>query len=351
MGSKYQNLRGRGASSNPANRFEAEEHVADEYCEEPLPRPETRYIPDHSASVISRNKSPDVGFEVSLNPYRGCEHGCAYCYARPTHEYLGFSGGLDFETRILYKADAAALLRKALSEKSWKPQTLVMSGVTDPYQPLERKMRITRSCLEVLAECRHPVGLISKNHLITRDVDILSEMAAQNLCHATLSITSLNPKLTAVLEPRSSRPASRLKAVRELSDAGVPVNVNFAPVIPGLNDHEMLPVLEAAKENGAVSAGFIVMRLPLVVAPIFEEWLEEFRPEAKDKILNRIKDLRRGKLNSAEFGDRMRGQGPWAEMYRTAFHAACKKLGLNRPGPGLRTDLFRRPSGDQLQLF
>src|SRR5690348_11620899 len=269
--------RGRGANINPANRFEALHYEVEDWCEpeeESRPNP-TQFFRDDSKSVISYNNSPDVGFDASLNPYRGCEHGCAYCYARPTHEYLGFSAGIDFESRIMVKQNAAELLAAELSSPRWEPQTLVMSGVTDPYQPVERRLRITRGCLEVLAQFRNPVGIITKNQLVTRDLDLLSELAQHQAACVTISITTLDPALGRIMEPRTSTPELRLEAIARLAEAGVPVGVNVAPTIPGLTDHEMPSILAAAKEAGAKWAGIVVLRLPWAVAPLFEHWLEE----------------------------------------------------------------------------
>jgi len=281
------------------------------------------------------------------------------CYARPGHEYLGFSAGLDFETRVVVKEAAPVLLRKALSSPRWKPETLVMSGVTDPYQPVERRLGITRGCLEVLAEARHPVGVITKNHGVVRDLDLLGELAAHGAAAVTLSITTLDRKLQGILEPRTSTPERRLEAIRALSRAGIPVGVNVAPVIPGLTDHEMPAILEAAAEAGAVRAGWIMLRLPLAVAPLFEAWLEAHRPQRKEKVLNRLRSLRGGALYRSGFGVRMRGEGPYAEQVARVFEVTTRRLGLNRGrSTPLSTAAFRRPEamggeggGRQLELF
>lgn len=348
-------LAGRGTGHRPPNRFETLHVERDDWTGEDDPAPRTILLRDASRSIISRNRSPDVGFEVSLNPYRGCEHGCIYCYARPTHAYLGFSPGLDFETRIMVKEDAPELLRKALASPRWTPQTLVLSGVTDPYQPVEKRLRITRRCLEVLAEARHPVGIITKNHLVTRDVDLLAELAAHGAAAVVLSVTTLDRELQRVLEPRTSTPRKRLLAIETLARAGIPVGVNVAPVIPGLTDHEMPAILEAAAAAGATRAGRIMLRLPLEVAPLFERWLDEHRPHRKGKILSRLHSLRGGRLNDPRFGSRMRGEGPFAEQVASLFEVTCRRLGLDGQRQPLSTAAFRRPAasggGVQGELF
>src|SRR5712672_3540765 len=301
-------IRGRGASWSPANRFErlhvdlTDPDVVDCGCEtEETPRRPTQYFRDGTRTIITRNTSPDVGFETSLNPYRGCEHGCIYCYARPTHEYLGFSAGLDFESKIMVKTNAAELLRAELESPRWQSQTLVMSGVTDPYQPIERKLRITRDCLEVLAKFRNPVAIITKNHLVTRDIDLLGELASHNAAAVNVSVTSLDAKLQHVLEPRTSSPSARLEAVAALRSAGIPVGVMVAPIIPGLTDHEVPKIVEACAKAGAQFAGYTIVRLPWAVAPLFEHWLEEHFPDRKEKILGRIRNLRgNGRLNNSQ---------------------------------------------------
>ncbi len=345
-------IKGRGASWNPHNRFEKLEYIVDEDAHVELDgaTPRTVYLRDPSRSIIATNDSPDVGFEASINPYRGCEHGCIYCYARPTHEFLGFSAGLDFETKILVKEDAPALLREELSKKSWEPKTIAISGVTDPYQPIERRLGITRGCIAVLAEFRNPVGIITKNHLVTRDVDLLAEMSEWNGTRVFLSITTLDPKLQQAMEPRTASPELRLDAVRQLTAAGVPVGVMVAPVVPGLTDHEMPSILAAAKEAGAQWAGFVLLRLPWAVAPLFEQWLEEHFPDRKDKVLNRIRSLRGGKLYDPQWGVRGRGEGFFAEQIQSLFDVACRKAGLNEKDYDLETQYFRRQTA-QASLF
>jgi DNA repair photolyase len=348
---------GRGASWSPANRFEKlhvdiNEHdaVDVDLAAEERPRRQTQFFRDRTKTIIAHNNSPDVGFETSINPYRGCEHGCIYCFARPTHEYLGFSAGLDFESRIMVKPDAARLLEEELSSPKWKPQVLMMSGVTDCYQPVERKLRITRSCLEVLAKFRNPVGILTKNRLVTRDIDILSELALHKAAAVNLSVTSLDPSLQRILEPRTSPPAARLDAVAQLRAAGVPVGVMVAPVIPGINDHEIPAIVAACAKAGAQFAGHVLLRLPWAVAPLFERWLEEHFPERKAKVLDRVRHTRGGnKLYDSRWRKRQIGEGIFAEQISSMFEVACRRNGL-----GQRTELstaaFRRPR-EQLKLF
>lgn len=351
-------LRGRGVGWNPPNRFERlaveldpEPELAE--GEEPL-RPETVLLRDRTRSILAHNDSPDVGFDVGINPYRGCSHGCVYCYARPTHEYLGFSAGLDFETKIMVKEDAPALLRKALTSRSWKPQVIALSGNTDAYQPAERRLGLTRSCLEVLAEFRNPVGIVTKSHLVTRDRDLLAELASVRAAAVVVSITSLRNDVQRVMEPRAATPARRLDAIRSLAAAGVPVGVNVAPVVPGLTDEEVPAILEAAAGAGASFASYILLRLPHGVKSIFEAWLGQHFPERRDKVLNRVRDLRGGKLYDARFEVRGRGEGPWAEQLRALFRVTRDRLALNRH-PTLSAEAFRVPmdaaSRAQTDLF
>ncbi len=353
--------KGRGAVENPANRFEHIRVEADRDAAEEEARAAagedgeagdpfdttgvaTELLRDTSRSVISHNDSPDIPFSHSLNPYRGCEHGCIYCYARPTHEYLGFSAGLDFESRILVKEDAADLLRRELAAPRWEPDTLVMSGVTDPYQPAERRLRITRACLEVLAEARQPVGVITKNELVTRDIDLLSELARHQAARVFLSITTLDGDLARRLEPRASHPRNRLAAVSKLAAAGIPVGVMVAPIVPAITDHEIPRILEAAAAAGAQAAGFTVVRLPGAVAGLFEAWLERHFPDRRDKVLNRIREMRGGRLNDPRFGSRMRGEGIFAEQIRVLFESSRRRAGLDRPLATLSAAAFRRPA-------
>lgn len=337
--------RGRGAADNPPNRFEPVvlERDAD-WDPEQDPAPATRFMRDRTQSIITRNDSPDIPFRASINPYRGCEHGCAYCYARITHEYLGFSAGLDFETRIVMKEDAARLLRSELASRHWQPQALALSGVTDPYQPVERRLQLTRQCLTVLVEFRNPVAIVTKNYLVTRDLDLLRELAAHEAVAVNLSLNSLNPELARRLEPRATAPRYRLAAVEELSRAGIPVGVLVAPVIPALNDHEIPAVLGAARDAGACWAAMALVRLPLTVAPIFQRWLEEQVPMKAATILGRIRTMRGGRLNDPRFGARMRGEGNMAEQITQMFRVARRRAGLAEDGPELSVAAFRVPS-------
>lgn len=342
----------RGAPDNPANRFEQIHLEPDaDWNPEEEALPGTQFLKDHSQTAIAYNDSPDIGFNTSVNPYRGCEHGCIYCYARPTHEYLGFSAGLDFESKIMVKEDAPKLLRAELSSPKWKPQVIVMSGVTDCYQPVERKLKLTRGCLEVLAEFRNPVAIITKNFLVTRDQDLLAELARHNAASVCISVTTLDPELRKVMEPRTSPPQARLAAIRELSSAGIPVSVNVAPIIPGLTDHEIPAILEAAARAGATSAGFTVLRLPHAVAPLFEKWLETHFPDRREKVLNRLRAMRGGKLYDAQWGKRMRGEGVFADQIEMMFDIARRKAAIKNERGDLSTAAFRRPAGAQLSLF
>jgi DNA repair photolyase len=349
-------IRGRGASWRPANRFEKQHVDVNDFDvvdvdadESERPRRETQFFRDGTKTIITRNNSPDVGFETSLNPYRGCEHGCIYCYARPTHEYLGFSAGLDFESKIMVKTNAPQLLHAELERPGWKPQVLVMSGVTDPYQPVEKKLRITRGCLEVLAKFRNPVAIITKNRLVTRDADLLRELVDYNAVAVNISVTSLDPKLQRVLEPRTSSPQARLDAISQLHGAGIPVGVMVAPVIPGLTDHEVPKILETCAGAGAQFAGCTIVRLPWAVAPLFEHWLEEHFPDRKEKVLGRIRHLRRDRLNNSVWRTRMTGEGIFAEQIASLFEVGCRRAGIGER-PKLSADGFRRRR-EQLTLL
>ena len=345
-------IKGRGAALNPPNRFEPLHLEADQdWNPEDNQALRTQFLRDTTKSIIAHNDSPDVGFDSSVNPYRGCEHGCIYCFARPTHEYLGFSSGLDFESRIMVKENAPELLRKELASPKWEPRVVAVSGVTDCYQPIERKLQLTRRCLQVLAEFRNPVCMITKNYLITRDIDVMRELAAHDAIAVNLSITTLDATLTPRLEPRASLPKLRLQAVKELADAGIPVGIMVAPVIPAITDHEMPAILEAAVEAGAQFAGYVPLRLPYSVAPLFEQWLSDHFPDRKEKILNRIRAMRGGKLNDPNFGSRLEGFGIFAEQMEQMFLVACRKAGLPGKRPLLSAAHFRRPPGPQLELF
>jgi len=344
-------LKGRGAASNPANRFESTAYERLEWSDPDDPHPETVFLRDTTRSIIAYNDSPDVGFEASINPYRGCEHGCIYCFARPNHEYLGFSAGLDFETRILVKEDAPELLRRELSARSWQPQVIAISGVTDAFQPIERRLEITRRCLGVLAEFRNPVVIITKNELVTRDIDFLSELAQHNAASVFVSVTTLDNELARELEPRASQPERRLKAIAKLAEAGIPAGTLVAPVIPGLTDHEMPSILATAAQAGARTAGYVPLRLPYGVAPLFEQWLTLHRPLQKQKILGRIREIRGGRMNDPNFGSRMRGEGAYARQLAELFELSCRKAGINRERPRLSAASFRCAGGPQLRLF
>lgn len=341
----------RGATINPRGRFERLEVKLDEEFAEGARNPDTQYLRDSAQSLTSYTDSPDIGFSASINPYRGCEHGCAYCYARPYHEYLGFSAGIDFETRIMVKTEAPEILRRELSSPKWRPQPVAMSGVTDCYQPVERKLRITRRCLEVLAEFQNPVAIVTKNHLVTRDLDILRGLAAVEAASVSISITTINAVLARRMEPRASLPAHRLEAISRLSSEGIPVSVLVAPVIPGLTEHEIPSILSAARRAGAKSAGYTLLRLPYGVKDIFSAWLAEQLPEAREKILGRIRGMRGGALNDSRFGLRMRGEGTEAESIRQLFEIAAAREGLNKRSMMLSTAAFRNPADQQLELL
>jgi DNA repair photolyase len=350
--SKHNLSRGRGTPENPPNRFERLAYLPVLESPEDQERAiKTQYLKDASRSLITYNDSPDVGFDASINPYRGCEHGCIYCYARPYHEYLGFSAGLDFETKILVKEDAPELLREELASPKWQPKIVAISGVTDAYQPIERKLELTRRCLEVLAEFRNPVVIVTKNQLVTRDIDLLKELANFDAAAVCVSVTTLDAELARVMEPRTSTPANRLEAIRTLTEAGVPVRALVAPVIPGLTDHEIPSIIQAASEAGARHAGYVVVRLPHGVKELFERWLEDHFPDRKKKVLNRIRAIRGGKLNDPNFGSRMRGEGVFAEQINSMFKLACRRFGIEFGAPELSTAAFKRPAQPQLSLF
>jgi DNA repair photolyase len=358
MENKRPEAKGRGSQLNPPNRFGGPVHVLDlaevehdqEYLDSLRSRP-TEYMPDRSRTIVSENDSPDVGFRYSINPYRGCSHGCSYCYARPTHEFLGLNAGLDFETKVFVKEDAPALFRQFLSRESWQCEVIAISGVTDCYQPAERTYRLTRGCLEVAAAFQQPVSLITKNALVVRDLDILHGMAEQNLVHVNVSLTTLDAGLVRSMEPRTSTPAARLRAIKSLREARVPVRVLVAPVIPGLNDTEIPAILGAAREAGAQHAAFIMLRLPLTVAPVFQEWLQREQPGRAQKIESRIRAMRGGKLNSSQFGDRMKGSGAMAHQIADLFRLVARQHGLDRGLPPQDCTRFRRPKPETGQLW
>ncbi len=348
---------GRGAQFNPHNRFErldlsTPDDLA-QYFDDPDPERKllTQFYFDHTKSILAKNDSPDLGFTYSINPYRGCEHGCVYCYARPSHEYLGFSSGLDFETKILVKRDAPELLDTELSSPRWKPQTIVFSGNTDCYQPVEQKLQITRRCLEVFLKHKHPLSMITKNALIRRDIDLLRELAREQLVFVIISITSLDQSVQKTMEPRTSSPKKRLETVRLLAESGVPVGVNVAPVIPGLTDTEIPAILSAAHEHGARWASHIFVRLPYAVKDLFVEWAKREFPERAEMIFSRIHGVREGQWSSSEFGKRMTGEGPYAEAVHRLFESSARRLGMNQSRVHLSTDSFIRRPSSQIDIF
>ncbi len=365
--------KGRGALSNETSRFDREKRVrttdgweaevAAAAEEDELPPLRTTLTRDATRTILARNTSPDSPFDRSINPYRGCEHGCVYCFARPTHAYLGLSPGLDFETRILFKPEAAKLLAAELASPKYRCDVIAMGTNTDPYQPVERELKVTRQILRVLSDFNNPVGIVTKNHMVTRDIDILGDMARRNLAEVFVSVTTLDRDLARVMEPRASTPKRRLDAIRALAEAGIPVGVMTSPMIPGLNDHEMEQILEAAMDCGATRAGYIVLRLPLEIKELFEEWWRANRPDRAERVLSLIRQIRGGELYQAEFGTRMKGEGPIAQLLSARFAAAAKRLGLNRTRYRLDTGAFHVPEqartaladakgdGRQMRLF
>ncbi len=343
--------KGRGSVSKRSGRYELLQRAAfsDGWSNQPeQTQLKTEVTDEFPKSVIARNKSPDIPFDQSINPYRGCEHGCVYCFARPSHAYMGLSPGLDFESQLFAKPQAAEILQYELSKKSYKVKPIALGTNTDPYQPIERDRRITRQVLSVLAEHDHPVTILTKSRLVVRDLDIIVPMARKGLVKVALSMTTMDHSLARNLEPRASMPQRRLDAIKLLADAGVPTGVMFAPVIPALNDHEMEQILAAAAHAGAQDASYLLLRLPLEVAELFEEWLEEYYPDRKKRVLNRLKALRGGRLNDPRFIHRMKGKGFEADLMRQRFTNLCRRLKLNQKTTNLRTDLFRPPEGDQL---
>jgi len=343
-------IKGRGTAQNPPNRFENMQRLPEDGLWEDT-HPKTQYIDDTARTMITYNRSPDIPFEASINVYRGCEHGCIYCYARPTHEYLGYTAGLDFETKILIKRNAPALLKAELAHPRWRPKVLAMSGVTDPYQPVERRLKLTRGCLEVLRDFRNPVALVTKSSGVLRDIDLLSELSAFQAVAVFISITTLDSQLHQKLEPRAARPEKRFTALEALSQAGIPAGVMLAPVIPGLNDQEIPNILKAAQSAGAVCAGMVPLRLPYAVAPLFEDWLTQHVPDQKTKVLHRIRAMRGGKLNDATFNKRMQGEGAYIAQVRALFDLSCRKIGLQQNMPNLSCASFRSSRALQLSLF
>ena len=352
-------IHGRGAQSGAVpQRFGLAAREADgdwldaqEGIDGPAPKLRTEVTLERARTIIATNQSPDIPFDRSINAYRGCEHGCAYCYARPSHAWHDLSPGLDFETKLFAKPDAARLLRAELARPSWRCQPIAMGTNTDPYQPIEAQWQITRQCIEVLAEARHPLVITTKSNRILRDLDLLTDMARNNLVAVAISVTSLSSDISRTLEPRAPHPEKRLAAVRKLSQAGVKTYVNIAPVVPAITDHELEAIVSRAAEAGACGAFYMVVRLPLEVAPLFRAWLDAHYPERAGKVMAIIRDIRGGRDNSPEFHERMRGQGVWADLFRTRFRKALARYGLVNKTLDLRCDLFRPPSTDQLSLF
>jgi len=352
----FDRRRGRGAGVNPSGRYEAlSRHVFDDGWEtlEELPPFKTEVQVERPRNIITRNDSPDISFDRSINPYRGCEHGCIYCFARPTHAYMGLSPGLDFESKLFAKPDAAKLLERELAKDGYQPKTIAIGTNTDPYQPIERQWRIMREILEVLEAYDHPVGIVTKSALVTRDIDILSRMAAKGLAKVALSVTTLDRRLARTMEPRAATPPKRLEAMRTLSEAGVPVSVMVGPVIPGLNDQEIERILDSGVAAGAKEAGYVILRLPLEVSPIFKDWLLRHYPDRFRHVMSLVRSMRGGKDYDSEWGKRMRGSGPYAWQIGRRFEIAAKRLGLNTERRSLRTDLFHSPAkqGEQLVLL
>ncbi|RWO90532.1 PA0069 family radical SAM protein [Mesorhizobium sp.] len=345
--------RGRSAGINPSGRFEpVSRHVFDDGWNslEELPPFKTEVQVEKPRTIITRNESPDISFDRSINPYRGCEHGCVYCFARPTHAFMGLSPGLDFESKLFAKPDAARLLDKELSKDSYQPRTIAIGTNTDPYQPIEKQYRIMREILEVLEARGHPVGIVTKSALVTRDIDILSRMAERGLAKVALSVTTLDRMLARTMEPRASTPTKRLEAIRQLSDAGIPASVMVAPIIPGLTDQEMERILDSARAAGAREAGYVILRLPLEVSPIFKDWLLRHYPDRYRHVMSLVRSMRDGKDYDSEWGKRMKGAGPYAWQIGRRFEITAKRLGLNAERRTLRTDQFVAAGRDQVQL-
>ncbi len=349
--------RGRGARSNASGRYEPASRVAADdgwsTLDDVPPPLRTEVQPDTSRSIITSNKSPDIPFDQSINPYRGCEHGCIYCYARPSHAWLGLSPGLDFESRLFFKPDAAALLEKELSNPRYEPKLIALGTNTDPYQPIERRFEVMRGILEVLDRFRHPVGITTKSCLVARDIDILRRLASRQQAKVFISVTTLDRKLARKMEPRASTPGRRLDAIKALADSGIPVGMMVAPIVPGLTDHEIESILEAGRDAGAQDAGYVMLRLPLEIKTLFEEWLRDAVPLRADRVLHHIRDVRAGAMNQSRFGQRMSGTGPYAELIAKRFQIATRRLGFGARRTKLDLSAFRPPEkpGDQLSLF
>jgi DNA repair photolyase len=348
--------RGRGAGVNPSGRYEpVSRHVFDDGWEtiEELPPFKTEVQVEKPRTIITRNESPDISFDRSINPYRGCEHGCVYCFARPTHAYMGLSAGLDFESKLFAKPDAARLLERELAKEGYQPKIIAIGTNTDPYQPIEKKWRIMREVLEVLEAHNHPVGIVTKSALVARDIDILSRMAEKGLAKVALSVTSLDRTLARTMEPRAATPPKRLETIRKLSEAGIPASVMVAPIVPGLNDQEIERILDSARAAGAREAGYVILRLPLEVSPIFKDWLLTHYPDRYRHVMSLVRSMRGGKDYDSEWGKRMKGSGPYAWQIGRRFELAARKLGLNLERTKLRTDLFKAPkgAGEQLMLL
>jgi DNA repair photolyase len=346
--------RGRAAGINPSGRFEPlSRHVFDDGWStwEELPPFKTEVQVEKPRTIITRNDSPDISFDRSINPYRGCEHGCVYCFARPTHSYMGLSPGLDFESKLFAKPDAAKLLDKELAKDGYEPRTIAIGTNTDPYQPVEKQWRIMREVLEVLEARKHPVGIVTKSALVTRDIDILSRMAEQGLAKVALSVTTLDRMIARTMEPRAATPTKRLEAIRQLTEAGIPTSVMVAPIIPGLTDHEIERILDSARAAGARDAGYVILRLPLEVSPIFKDWLLRHYPDRYRHVMSLVRSMRDGKDYDAEFGKRMKGSGPYAWQIGRRFEIAARKLGFNMTRTPLRNDLFKAPPKENEQLM
>jgi DNA repair photolyase len=348
-------LHGRGARTNVSGRFEAyaREAFDDGWGGEEVTRIETIVTPELAKSIIQTNQSPDISFDQSINPYRGCEHGCIYCYARPNHAYVGLSPGLDFETKLFFKPNAAALLEQEFARPRYKPKTIMLGGVTDIYQPIEREHRITCSLLEVMERWGHPVSLITKSQLVMRDVDILERLAKRGLAKAAISVTTLERRIARVMEPRAAAPHRRIEAIRALAQAGVPVTVMVAPIVPAINDSEIEAILEESAKAGATSAGYVMLRLPREIATLFREWLEVHFPDRAARVMALVRQMRGGRDYDAEWGKRQRGQGPYAKLIADRFAAACRRLGLDKPRLPLDVSQFKAPPrpGAQQDLF